>query len=82
MREINEKEDKNNINSIGCGEMGFDLKIMNDSKAVITVIDNYLKINYWDLYSQNNLEAAFKMAKENEAIELKMFDVINKFIYN
>lgn len=41
-----------------------------------------LKLNYWDLYSENNLEIAFKRAKENEEIEDKMFDVINKFIYN
>ena len=53
-----------------------------NEKNLINAVDRYLKKNYIELYNQNNLGNIFNRAREDKELETKMFNAINKFIFN
>ena len=48
-----------------------------EDKNLINLLDKYLKQNYCELYSENNLDIVFKKAREDKNIEIKIVDIIN-----
>ena len=53
-----------------------------NEKKLINAVDKYFKKNYIELYNKNNLGNIFNKAREDKEIERKMFNAINKFIFN
>jgi hypothetical protein len=59
-----------------------DLKSKSSEKNLINAVDKYLKLNYCELYNENDLEVIFKKAREDKDMRLKVFNAIEKFILN
>ncbi|MDR3596800.1 hypothetical protein [Clostridium sp.] len=49
---------------------------------LIDAVDKYFKLNYYELYYKNDLEAIFMKARENKDVEKKIINAITKFILN
>lgn len=58
------------------------IKSGTNGQNLINAVDMYLKLNFYELYCKNNLEDIFKKAQEDKGLELKMFNIISKFILN
>lgn len=79
-----EKQNLSKISSyfVENGINGLGLESKASEKDLVNVVDRYLRLNYLELYNKNNLEIIFKKAREDEDIELKIFNAISKFILN
>lgn len=80
-------QEKQNLSKISSyfvenGINGLDLESKASEKDLVNVVDRYLRLNYLELYNKNNLEVIFKKAREDEEVELKVFNAISKFILN
>ena len=48
---------------------------------LIDLLEKYLQQNYYEFYNENNLNIVFEKAREDKNIEIKIVNIISKFIY-
>ncbi|WP_192927349.1 hypothetical protein [Clostridium beijerinckii] len=55
--------------------------IFDKEKELINAVEAYLKIYCYESYLRNNLEDAFKKAREDDVYRLEMLEIIDRFIF-